>query len=635
MTRNKLRKIEWEPYPMGIIDIKYDRVEENQRVKARYKVDGSELFAEEAAMHYYKQNGYNAIWSENSYWWFLLGLLFWDVIFARVTGAVKVIRRGFEENVRTYYTEFDELFERTISINGMPDDFFTEDFYRNRKEMIENRFKELSNLNLESVLRKSYHKHYGQNFRMIEDWDRFSVEELCVAPRILSCEVVLKILERILQDISENRSGLPDLLIYNDTDLFMTEVKSEKDRLSEGQEYWIDFLKSVGVKVELCLINHTERQIANLKKKFQREGKQVTISFGYSTSKKREQAIEFAKSQPTYFTSGEGKEQIHGAVFDVNDIETLYTMLDLTSGWKSQKIQIDGEVIKSTELRSTLWCFRQKNKQGASLDYCRQGEREGEKNYFNCRMIHLDIDRWTEYGYVSTESGDWVFNKEELDEYKNEVIRKMSSCPLFDPKKVEKIFEKIPDKINPARDKDWAYLSSERDKWFNYNGDWYSPYNWDNPSFPGVAAMVGVCKISDREIASTIRNIREEQKSETREIVINIKPSLSDLKEEENLDRNQSDTRPALKSKHSPKPKKKSGCFIATAVYGGYNMPEVMVLRKYRDNSLNKSILGRLFIRIYYRFSPLLANYIKNKPKLRGIIKSILDLIVKHLKDRP
>lgn len=53
--------------------------------------------------------------------------------------------------------------------------------------------------------------------------------------------------------------------------------------------------------------------------------------------------------------------------------------------------------------------------------------------------------------------------------------------------------------------------------------------------------------------------------------------------------------------------KKKEGCYIATTVYGSYNAPEVLVLRRFRDETLQKTALGRWFIRTYYRWSPSVA----------------------------
>ncbi len=47
--------------------------------------------------------------------------------------------------------------------------------------------------------------------------------------------------------------------------------------------------------------------------------------------------------------------------------------------------------------------------------------------------------------------------------------------------------------------------------------------------------------------------------------------------------------------------KSSEGCFIATAVYQDYDHPQVLKLRKFRDDKLKKSLLGRAFIRLYYR----------------------------------
>lgn len=56
--------------------------------------------------------------------------------------------------------------------------------------------------------------------------------------------------------------------------------------------------------------------------------------------------------------------------------------------------------------------------------------------------------------------------------------------------------------------------------------------------------------------------------------------------------------------------KKVGGCYIATACYGSYEHPDVLVLRRFRDERLMPSLLGRIFVRFYYRVSPPLADRI-------------------------
>ncbi|HBF4443252.1 TPA: tetratricopeptide repeat protein [Clostridioides difficile] len=73
------------------------------------------------------------------------------------------------------------------------------------------------------------------------------------------------------------------------------------------------------------------------------------------------------------------------------------------------------------------------------------------------------------------------------------------------------------------------------------------------------------------------------------------------------------------------------GCYIATAVYGSYDAPEVLVLRYFRDNTLRKSFLGRIFIKVYYALSPPIAKWLKNADRLNNLVRNILDKIVSKL----
>lgn len=80
--------------------------------------------------------------------------------------------------------------------------------------------------------------------------------------------------------------------------------------------------------------------------------------------------------------------------------------------------------------------------------------------------------------------------------------------------------------------------------------------------------------------------------------------------------------------------KSSEGCYIATAVYGGYDKPEVMVLRKYRDEVLKRTVFGRAFIKTYYFISPGLATRLKNKSWMNGIVRKLLDKIIAKIENR-
>ena len=77
--------------------------------------------------------------------------------------------------------------------------------------------------------------------------------------------------------------------------------------------------------------------------------------------------------------------------------------------------------------------------------------------------------------------------------------------------------------------------------------------------------------------------------------------------------------------------KSSGGCYVATAVYGSYEAPEVMVLRKFRDERLQQSVVGRSFIAVYYAVSPTLARHLPKSRNLSSWIRRLLDSIVDRL----
>uniref|UniRef100_UPI00404A7A20 CFI-box-CTERM domain-containing protein n=1 Tax=Flavobacterium sp. TaxID=239 RepID=UPI00404A7A20 len=75
----------------------------------------------------------------------------------------------------------------------------------------------------------------------------------------------------------------------------------------------------------------------------------------------------------------------------------------------------------------------------------------------------------------------------------------------------------------------------------------------------------------------------------------------------------------------------KRGCYIATKIYGSYNSPEVILLRNFRDETLDKLIFGRMFISVYYYLSPKLIQLKIFDKTLSKPIRYILSKITNHL----
>jgi len=79
---------------------------------------------------------------------------------------------------------------------------------------------------------------------------------------------------------------------------------------------------------------------------------------------------------------------------------------------------------------------------------------------------------------------------------------------------------------------------------------------------------------------------------------------------------------------------RKKGCYIATAVYGSYDCPQVWILRRYRDNVLSRLWYGRLFILIYYMLSPMLIKLFGEEIWFTNFFHSRLEYIINKLKEQ-
>lgn len=77
---------------------------------------------------------------------------------------------------------------------------------------------------------------------------------------------------------------------------------------------------------------------------------------------------------------------------------------------------------------------------------------------------------------------------------------------------------------------------------------------------------------------------------------------------------------------------KKKACYIATAVYGSYDCPEVWVLRRYRDNNLMTRPLGKLFVKVYYAVSPTVVKLFGDQKWFNRFWRKFLDKKVQKLK---
>lgn len=77
------------------------------------------------------------------------------------------------------------------------------------------------------------------------------------------------------------------------------------------------------------------------------------------------------------------------------------------------------------------------------------------------------------------------------------------------------------------------------------------------------------------------------------------------------------------------------GCLIATATYGSELAPQVQQLRELRDNSLLQTESGTSFMitfnDVYYSFSPMIADYERENPVFKELVKLTITPMISSL----
>ena len=122
----------------------------------------------------------------------------------------------------------------------------------------------------------------------------------------------------------------------------------------------------------------------------------------------------------------------------------------------------------------------------------------------------------------------------------------------------------------------------------------------------------------NKDVSSTIKRENEAIIKETKEKIAKLNIPTTSIPE-------QTSTPESTKTA-------KGGCFVATAIYGSYDCPEVWILRRFRDYDLAETWYGRVFIRTYYAISPTIVKWFGKSQWFNDMWKPVLDKMVRSLK---
>ena len=192
---------------------------------------------EQAVADYYlAQNNKNqCYYVENSLFNGVLGLLIWDAVFAPVPGA--------------FYNPFQHR----------PADFYAPDFQTKRTGLFAPIWSRINNT--EDIWRQASTCWQDKSDRMnpLVNWQAIDLEILELALQRIPFGHWMRIFERILLDLRNNRAGFPDLVLFPATGGYqLIEVKGPGDNLQKNQQRWMHYFAQHDIPHAIARVRWTD-----------------------------------------------------------------------------------------------------------------------------------------------------------------------------------------------------------------------------------------------------------------------------------------------------------------------------------------------------------------------------------------
>lgn len=193
------------------------------------------LGVEQAVRQHLAGQGAVVHYVENTLFNSLFGLLCWDAIFAPVPGA--------------FFNPFQ----------SGPQDLHDSDFQQRRAALFDACLARLDDGSYRQAMRECYIVKHGLQSPFVF-WGQLSEALLDQALDCLPAAHLKHCFTRLLQDIRNNRAGMPDLIQFwpEQGRYQMVEVKGPGDRLQDNQLRWLAFCAEHDLPVAVCHVRWSE-----------------------------------------------------------------------------------------------------------------------------------------------------------------------------------------------------------------------------------------------------------------------------------------------------------------------------------------------------------------------------------------
>lgn len=206
-----------QPKLHKLLSLPFKKPHRFKPVTTKLTLSAGDARVEAIAREFYSQFG-DCFYVENSLINGVLGLFIWDIVFAPVEGV--------------FYNPFQSA----------PADFYQPEFTQVRAELLKARFTELSDpLRFSARVWQQFETSQGTANPLV-NWSYMTEELLSLALIRIPVNDWQHLFNRILADLRNHTSGLPDLILFpKDGSYEMLEIKGPGDAVQKNQRRWMAY----------------------------------------------------------------------------------------------------------------------------------------------------------------------------------------------------------------------------------------------------------------------------------------------------------------------------------------------------------------------------------------------------------
>ena len=303
---------------LSFINIKAEKAQKGYPPLFNYN-NKQKLSSENVGREYYKIQGYNAEFTENDIW----NSFFHNLIY---------------RNIEKLY-ELDEISTKNKNL-------FDEDFYLENKNAINKILNSLIDINIREYIENNY-KNSSNELTNSRTNRRLKV---LTAAEHLENNQILIVMEYMIKDYIHNRRGFPDLMVWNDEEIFFSEIKAGSDILSRRQIKAHKILQKAGINVVLLTINKNESEVNVAEYRYTKKRKPAKTDYKGRYALKLEKANDKSEDLKEY-NSEEVLKNFKTKFYDknLNYFIAYMNVLDKENINNLEEINIDNEDLKKEE----------------------------------------------------------------------------------------------------------------------------------------------------------------------------------------------------------------------------------------------------------------------------------------------